>query len=213
MNRIFALLLVAAALTALGKDTIAVASSTSDAAAPVPTLKAVTDGALEGASNAAKLALSLVGILAFWMGVLRVAERAGIVEIVASWARPVIRRLFPDVPAEHPAQAAMVMSFAANLLGLGNAATPLGIDAMKKLQTLNPSTSALSNAQVTFVVMIASGLTLIPVRTIAIRAEHGSTSSVAILLPTLLATAASTVAGVLVARALARRAAREDDGR
>src|SRR5690242_7258230 len=129
MNRVFVALLCAAVL----------AAGIRDALFPGHAMKDVTQKALDSASDAAKLALALVGVLALWMGLMRVAERAGLVALLARALRPVLVRLFPDVPADHPAMGAIVMNMAANLLGLGNAATPLGMEAMKRLQELNTS--------------------------------------------------------------------------
>lgn len=170
-----------------------------------PHLAQVTKGMLDMASVAAKLALGLIGILALWMGVLRVAEAGGVVELLAKMLRPVLVRLFPDVPPDHPAMGAMVMNIAANLLGLGNAATPLGLEAMKRLQELNPHKRTASNAMVLFLAINTSGLTLLPTKTIALRAENGSADPVAILVPTLLATLASTIVAITVAKLLAPR--------
>ncbi len=177
-----------------------------------PQLAKVTQGMLDMASVAAKLALGLIGILALWMGVLRVAEAGGVVELLAKLLRPILVRLFPDVPPDHPAMGAMVMNIAANMLGLGNAATPLGLEAMKRLQELNPNKRTASNAMVLFLAINTSGLTLLPTKTIALRAENGSADPVAILVPTLLATLASTIVAISIAKLLAPRFAVEEDG-
>ncbi|HEV2096034.1 MAG TPA: nucleoside recognition domain-containing protein, partial [Chthoniobacterales bacterium] len=101
-------------------------------------LKDVTDGAFDGAKTAVTIALGLIGIMALWLGVMRLAERAGLVQRIAHALRPIMRLLFPELPADHPAIGSMVMNMAANMLGLGNAATPLGLRAMRDLETLNP---------------------------------------------------------------------------
>lgn len=174
-------------------------------------LKLLTDGAIQSAESAVSLAIGLIGVLALWMGLLRVAERAGLVAMLARLLRPVMTRLFPDVPPDHPAMGAMVMNMAANMLGLGNAATPLGLEAMRHLQELNPKKHLASNAMVLFLAINTSGLTLIPIRVIAMRAKYDSADPVAILLPTLLATLCSTVVAVLVAKLLAPRFSLDDD--
>lgn len=207
MNRVFLVLVLAAVLAALGQDVVGVylGDVAEGASTPAPALAKLTDSLLDSASSAAKLALSLIGILALWMGLMRVAEAAGLVPALARLLRPVLARLFPDVPKDHPAMGAMVMNLAANLLGLGNAATPLGLEAMKQLQKLNPSPTTATNAMCLFLAINTSGLTLIPARTITLRAENGSTEPTAILLPTLIATAASTITAVVLAKLLAPR--------
>lgn len=159
----------------------------------------------DGARSGFEIALGLAGVMALWLGLMRVGERAGMVELLARLAGPVLRRLFPGVPQGHPAQGAMTMNISANLLGLDNAATPLGLTAMRELQTLNtrPAGTA-SDAQIMFVVMNTAGLTLIPTSVIAIRQSvalkqglGAGFNAADIFLPTLLATFASLLAGVL----------------
>src|SRR5688572_24083869 len=133
-------------------------------------MEAVSEGAFSAAQAAATLALGLIGIMALWLGVMRLAERAGLVQLLARALRPVMRRLFPDVPAEHPAQGAMVLNMAANMLGLGNAATPLGLRAMALLQRLNPRPQVASNAMVTFLAMNTASIQLVPTTAISILA-------------------------------------------
>lgn len=168
-------------------------------------MKAVTQKMLDSASDAAKLALGLVGVLALWMGVMRVAERAGLIALLARALRPLLVRLFPDVPADHPAMGAIVMNMSANLLGLGNAATPLGLEAMKRLQELNPEKKTASNAMVLFLALNTTHITLIPARTIALRLENGSQLATNIVLPTILATSCGMVVAFVAARLLERR--------
>lgn len=168
------------------------------------TVDGFTRGALEGATGAVTLSIGLVGTLALWLGLLRVAEEAGLTDLVARAVRPVMRRLFPDVPAEHPAMSAMVLNVAANALGLGNAATPLGLKAMEELQTLNPRRDTATDAMVLFLVINTSSVQLIPATVVAMRASGGSTDPTAIVGPTLLATLISTVVGIVCAKLLAR---------
>ena len=162
-------------------------------------LKDVTDGAFDGAKTAVTIALGLIGIMALWLGVMRLAERAGLVQRIARGLRPVMRRLFPDVPVEHPAMGSMLMNMAANMLGLGNAATPLGLRAMRDLETLNPRRGVATNAMCTFLAINTSSVQLIPATAIAILAASGSTRPTAIVGTALLATlCAATVAIVSV---------------
>ncbi len=162
-------------------------------------LKDVTDGAFDGAKTAVTIALGLIGIMALWLGVMRLAERAGLVQRIARGLRPVMRRLFPDVPSEHPAMGSMLMNMAANMLGLGNAATPLGLRAMRDLEALNPKPGVATNAMCTFLAINTSSVQLIPATAIAILAASGSTRPTAIVGTALLATlCAATVAIVSV---------------
>lgn len=211
MNRVFLLLVLAAVLAALGQDVVGVHFVDVKPEQPAPALALLTERLLDSASSAAKLSLGLIGILALWMGLMRVAEQAGLVPALARLLRPLLVRLFPDVPKDHPAMGAMVMNLAANLLGLGNAATPLGLEAMKQLQRLNPHRQTATNAMCLFLAINTSGLTLIPARAITLRAENGSLEPTAILLPTLLATAASTITAIVVAKLLAPRFPVEPD--
>jgi spore maturation protein SpmA len=162
-------------------------------------LKDVTEGALDGAKTAVTIALALIGIMALWLGVMRLAERAGLVQRIARALRPVMTRLFPDVPAQHPAMGSMLMNMAANMLGLGNAATPLGLRAMRDLETLNRQPGVATNAMCTFLAINTSSVQLIPTTAIAILAASGSTRPTAIVGTALLATlCAATVAIISV---------------
>ena len=212
MNRVFVALLVAAVAAGLLKDALpdGVAASLFGPSTE-PALRALTQKSLDAAGDAAKLALGLTGVLALWMGVMRVAEKAGLVALLARALRPLLVRLFPDVPADHPAMGAIVMNMSANLLGLGNAATPLGLEAMKHLQELNLRKDTASNAMVLFLALNTTHLTLIPARTIALRLENGSADATNIVLPTILATACGMVVAFFAARLLQRRFPVEPD--
>ena len=166
------------------------------------TADAVTKGAVEAASTAVQIAIGLVGIMTLWLGMMRVAEAAGLVSLVGRALRPLLRWLFPDVPATHPAAGAIVLALAANMLGLNNAATPLGIKAMEELQTLNPDKDTASNAMVTLMAVTTAGVQLIPASMIGVLAAAGSTNPTAIIAPTILATSVGTVAGLIAARLL-----------
>ncbi len=146
----------------------------------------------------------LFGTLTLWMGLLKVAEQAGLVDALARLLDPLFARLMPDVPRGHPATGLMTMNFAANMLGLDNAATPIGLRAMKSLQTLNPSTHTASNAQILFLVLNASSLTLLPVTIFMYRAQQGAPDPTLVFLPILLATSASTLVGLLSVALLQR---------
>jgi len=148
--------------------------------------------------TAFEIALGLTGILAFWLGIMKIGEKAGAVQMLARLVSPLMKRLFPSVPANHPAMGSMLMNISANMLGLDNAATPLGLKAMKELQEINPSKDTASDAQILFLVLNASGLTLIPVSIMTYRAKLGAANPADIFLPILFATFFSTVAGILV---------------
>ncbi|MDQ3414043.1 MAG: nucleoside recognition protein [Verrucomicrobiota bacterium] len=162
-------------------------------------LKEVTEGAFDGAKTAVTIALGLIGIMALWLGVMRLAERAGLVQKLALFLRPVMSRLFPEVPNDHPAMGSMLMNMAANMLGLGNAATPLGLRAMRDLERLNPHPGTATNAMCTFLAINTSSVQLIPTTAIAILVAAGSTNPTRIVGTSLLATlCAATVAITMV---------------
>ena len=139
----------------------------------------------------------LFGTLTLWLGLLRIAEKAGLVDALARMLGPLFARLMPEVPRGHPALGLITMNFAANGLGLDNAATPIGLKAMRALQTLNPSSTTASNAQILFLVLNASSLTLLPVTIFMYRAQQGAPDPTLVFLPILLATSASTLVGLL----------------
>ena len=139
----------------------------------------------------------LFGTLTLWLGILRIAEKAGLVELLARLLSPLFRRLMPEVPAGHPALGLITLNFTANALGLDNAATPIGLKAMRALQELNPNPRTASNAQILFLVLNASSLTLLPVTIFMYRAQQGASNPALVFLPILLATTASTLVGFL----------------
>lgn len=163
---------------------------------------AVTEAAINSAKTAVDISIGLIGIMALWLGIMKIAEEAGLVKVLARSLRRIMIPLFPEVPEDHPAMGAMIMNLAANMLGLGNAATPLGLKAMQELQELNPTEDTATNAMVTFLAINTSSVTLIPASVIAIRAAAGSANSAEIIGPTLVATAASTVAAVIAVKFL-----------
>jgi len=144
-----------------------------------------------------ELALGLIGTLAFWLGIMKLAEAAGLVEKMANGLSPLFTRLMPEVPKGHPAIGSMTMNLSANMLGLDNAATPLGLKAMQDLQTLNPEKDRASNAQILFLVLNTSSVTLFPITVFLYRAQQGSTDPTAVFIPILIATSCSTMAGLL----------------
>jgi spore maturation protein SpmA len=165
---------------------------------------AVGQGALDAAKGSVNLAIGLIGYIALFLGLMKVVEEAGGLKFMARLIRPVLVRLFPDVPVDHPAMGAMVMNVAANALGLGNAATPFGLKAMKELNTLNTEKGTATNAMVLFLAINTSGLALLPTGIIGLRALEGSVDPAAIFPTTLLATTCSTVVGIAVAIGLSR---------
>jgi spore maturation protein SpmA len=165
-------------------------------------LNEVTAGAFDGAKTAVTIALGLLGVMALWLGVMRLAERAGLVQGIAHGLRPIMRRLFPDVPPEHPAIGSMLMNMAANMLGLGNAATPLGLRAMRDLETLNPRPGVASNAMCTFLAINTASVQLIPTTAIALLAAAGSVRPTAIVGTALLATLCAATVAIASAKIL-----------
>jgi spore maturation protein SpmA len=163
-------------------------------------LKEVGDGAVKGAESAVTLSLGLIGVMAVWLGMMRLAEKAGLVQLLARFLRPALRRLFPDVPVEHPAMGSMVLNIAANMLGLVNAATPLGLRAMKDLESLNRFPGTATNAMCTFLAINTGSVQLIPITAIAVLAAAGSTNPSAIVGTALLATTCSSAAGLIAVK-------------
>ncbi len=168
-------------------------------------LKAVVDSIFSSAKSAVQLVIGLVGVMVFFLGLMRIAFDAGLRDLVARWLTPITRRLFPEIPSDHPAMSAMIMNMASNILGMGNAATPFGLKAMNELAKLNRHSGSASNAMVLFLAINSSAITLLPpLGTIGIRAAAGSDDPWAIWMPTLFATICSTTAAVSVYFALGR---------
>lgn len=165
-------------------------------------IDAVTDAAINNARTAVDISLGLIGVMALWLGIMKIAEDSGLIKFIARALRFIMIPLFPDVPADHPAMGAMIMNMAANVLGLGNAATPLGLKAMQELQDLNPHKDTASNAMVTFLAINTSSVTLIPASVIAIRVAAGSANPTEIIGPTIVATIASTIAAIIAVKLL-----------
>lgn len=164
------------------------------------TINEVNEAIFNGAKEAVTLCIGLISILVFWLGMMRIAEDAGLLKKLASLFRPVVKRLFPEVPGDHPAMGYMLSNMMANMFGLGNAATPLGIKAMEELKQLNGGKNEASRSMITFLAINTSSLTLIPTTVIAIRMNYNSASPTDIVGPTLVATFCSTLAAIMIDR-------------
>lgn len=157
---------------------------------------AVSDAAFSSGKLAIDTVIGLAGLMALWMGMMKIAEKSGLMEGLAWLLKPVVRKLFPSVPPDHPSIGAMLMNISANMLGLGSAATPLGLKAMQDLQELNREEGTASEAMCTFLALNTSSITLIPGMIIALRAQSGSVNASEIVGPTLVATIVAGVAGI-----------------
>jgi len=165
------------------------------------TLSEVTNAAFEACKTAVmSIALPLAGVMALWLGLMKLAEKAGLVTVLAQFLRPILKFLFPDVPARHPAMGSIVMNMAANMLGLNNAATPLGLRAMQDLEKLNPHPGTATNAMCTFLALNTSSVQLIPATTVAILAAAGSKNPTQIIGTALFATSCSTMAAIIAVK-------------
>lgn len=167
------------------------------AAAGNGNIQVVTSAAMAGATQSISVILEIAAVMMLWMGLLACAEKSGLVELLARLVRPMARKLFPHVPANHPAMGSIVMNMSANLLGLGNAATPFGLKAMAELQKLNPQKDTATDDMITFLILNTSAVTLIPALVISLRIGAGSLAPEEIVGATILATLAGTVAGLL----------------
>jgi len=168
-------------------------------------MDALTKASFDSAKDAVTLALGLIGPMALWLGVMKVAEAGGLMLIIARGVRPLMVRLFPDVPHDHPAMSAMIMNMAANALGLGNAATPMGIKAMQELEKLAPEKGTATNAMCLFLAINTSSVTILPLGVITVRAAAGATSPASIVIPSLIATCCSTAVAIIMAKFLAAK--------
>jgi spore maturation protein A len=162
----------------------------------------VTKSAIESAGASVAVAIGLIGVMALWLGIVKIAEDSGLMSLLAKAIAPILRRLFPGVPAGHPAMGSMTMNIAANMLGLSNAATPLGLKAMEDLETLNSRPGVATNAMCTFLTINTAGLQLIPATMISIMASAGSKDPTAIIGTTLAASFSALVLGVTAAKIL-----------
>ncbi|KAA0873948.1 nucleoside recognition domain-containing protein [Nitrincola tapanii] len=199
MNGIFFAIVLIAFLVAAWRELNYEAGS--DLPSP---MEALSSGMISSASGAVELALGLVGVMTLFLGLMKVAEAGGLLNIIARLIRPLMVRLFPEVPPNHPAMGAMILNMSANALGLGNAATPFGIRAMQELDKLNPQPGTATNSMALFLAINTSGITLLPTGVIALRAAAGSGDPAAILPTTLFATACATAAAISAALLLRR---------
>ena len=165
-------------------------------------MKDVTNAVIDYAGTAVKIAIGLIGIMALWLGVMKVAEEAGLIKIIAKALKPFTKRLFPDIPSDHPAMSSIIMNISANMLGLGNAATPFGLKAMEDMEELNPNKGTASNSMVTFLAINTAGLTLIPATAIAVRAASGSSNPAIIIGTSIFGALCATIAGVTAAKVI-----------
>lgn len=163
-------------------------------------MEAVNEAIFEGAQEGVSVSFGLISVLVFWLGLMKIAEHSGLLEKLSAWFRPLVRRLFPEIPPEHPAMGYMLSNMIANLFGLGNAATPMGIKAMEQMKELNDEKDTPSRSMITFLAINTSSLTLIPTTVIAIRMKYESAAPTEIVGTTIAATACSTVAALLLDR-------------
>ena len=164
----------------------------------VTVFPALIDSTFASSKTAFEISLGLTGVLSLWLGIMKIGERGGVVNVLARVLSPVFTRLFPDIPKGHPVTGSIFMNIAANMLGLDNAATPLGLKAMEQLQTLNPNKETATNPMIMFLVLNTSGLTLIPISIMVYRAQLGAAQPTDVFIPILLATFFSTVAGIII---------------
>lgn len=167
-------------------------------------MHSLTEQLLQSANDAVVLVIGLIGVLALFLGLLRILEEGGLLEMLAKLIYPLLKRLFPDIPANHPAFGAIMMNFSANMIGVGNAATPFGLKAMQELDKLNPHPGVATNAMVLFLAINTSSLTLLPTKVIALRMSAGSSDPAGIVACTLFATILSTMVAIVAAKSLQR---------
>ncbi|MBP1597745.1 MAG: nucleoside recognition protein [Acidobacteria bacterium] len=180
-------------------------------------IEAVTKGAIDAAGSSVTIAIGLIGVMALWLGIMKIAEDSGLMALLARAIAPVMRRIFSGVPPDHPAMGSMMMNIAANMLGLSNAATPFGLKAMKDLDTLNRHPGVATNAMCMFLAMNTASVQIIPATMISLMASAGSTNPTAIIGTTLIATTIALLSGLAAAKLLesvrffsAARAARQE---
>lgn len=189
---------------AMGKDAACVAGLLSADACVTGASAAVTASLFDAAQTAAELALKLVGVMTLWLGLMRVAEKAGLIQSVGRLVEPIMCRLFPEIPRGHPALSAITLNLSANALGIGNAATPLGIKAMQELQKLNPSKDTATNAMCLFLALHATSFTPLPSTTMALRKAAGALDPADIVGPVAVATAITSVLSVILCKLMQR---------
>lgn len=173
------------------------------------TMEEVNKAIFDGAKEAVTLCIGLISILVFWLGMMRIAQESGLLERLSALFRPLVKRLFPEVPANHPAMGYILSNMIANMFGLGNAATPLGIKAMEELKQLNGGKNSASRSMVTFLAINTASITIIPTTVIAIRMNYNSASPTEIVVPTLIATIISMLGAVMIDRYFYKRRSRK----
>ncbi|MDN3016655.1 nucleoside recognition domain-containing protein [Paenibacillus sp. BSR1-1] len=164
------------------------------------TMEAVNKAVFDGAKEAVTLCIGLISVLVFWLGMMRIAEESGLLERLSKLFRPLVKILFPDVPASHPAMGYILSNMISNMFGLGNAATPLGIKAMEELKKINGGKNTASRSMVTFLAINTASITIIPTTVIAIRMNYKSISPTEIVVPTIIATILSAIGAILIDR-------------
>lgn len=167
-------------------------------------MEEVTKAAFDYANTSVKIAIDLIGIMALWLGIMNIAQEAGLIKLLARAIKPISRRLFPEIPAEHPAVGAMILNIAANWLGLSNAATPLGLKAMEELQKINRIKDTASNSMATFLALNTASITLVPATIIGIRVALGSKNPAEIIGTTIFGSCCATIVAVITAKLLQR---------
>ncbi len=165
---------------------------------------AIVESTFKMAETSVNIAVYLIGVMTLWLGIMKIGEKGGAINSISKMVAPFFKRIFPEIPDNHPALGSMLMNFAANMLGLDNAATPLGLKAMKELQQINPEKDTASNSQIMFLVLNTSGLTIIPVSIMALRAASGAANPSDIFIPLLLTTFFSTLAGLIAVSIMQR---------
>lgn len=167
-------------------------------------IEEVTNAAIDSGKMAVELALGLIGVMGLWLGIMKVAEDSGLIRSISKLLKPIMVLLFPEIPPEHPAMGAMIMNISANVLGLGNAATPFGLKAMKELQKLNSKKDTASNSMITFLAINTSSVTLIPATTIGILSAAGAKNPTEIIGATIMATSISTIVAIIAAKTIGK---------
>ena len=207
LNHVFIILIVLGIIIGMGVS-ISDALKADSFEKRIEVLKAkgkdITDKVKETVETAVKICLDYIGLMALWLGIMKIADESGLVRALVNLIRPAMIRLFPRVPANHPAMGAMLLNIAANMLGLDNAATPIGLKAMKELQTLNAEKDTASDAMIMFMAINTSSVTIVPAMVMFFRASTGSKNPQIILGPAILATICSTAAGITAAYLMAK---------
>lgn len=176
-------------------------------------MEEVNAAIFQGAEEAVTICIGFISILVFWLGLMRIAQDAGLLDLLAKLFRPYVKKLFPEIPDKHPAMGYILSNMIANMFGLGNAATPMGIKAMEELKKLNNHQAVASRSMITFLVVNTSSLTIIPTTVLAIRMKYNSQSPAEIVVPTLIATIFSTFAAILIDRYFYHRRKKRNGGK